>query len=147
MRPAHMEPTIEDLDIPDDVLDAEREVEQRKQEFHDSLRVAGESGSRLAKSVGKQAKPLLIGGAVVLGTAALVGIVVAVSRSRRRNVWLPPARLGSSRTIWSSTLARSAGFWLLRLAAKRFADEVSVRLADPAVPRVASNGNGSAAPR
>jgi len=132
-----MEPMTEDLDIPDDVLDAEREVEERKQAFHDSLRVAGESGSRLAKSVGQQAKPMLIGTAAVLGTAALVVIVVAVARSRRRNVWAAPR---SSRNIWTSTLARSAGFWLLRIAAKRFAEEVNLRLADPAT-------NGSAAPR
>jgi hypothetical protein len=129
-----MDPSTTVSDVPADILDAEREVELRKSELKNSLRVAGESGSRLAHSVGAQAKPVVVGAAVVMGLAVVAGIVVAVSRSRRGPVWQAPRR-----PSLLSNIARGAGFWLVRVAAKRLAEEAAARLSDaglsPTTPR------------
>jgi hypothetical protein len=119
-----MEASSSHPNAPADILDAEREVELRKSELNDSPRVAGEGGSRLAHSVGTQAKPVIIGAAVVVGLAAVVGIV-AVSRSRRRVLFQAPRRVSLF-----SNVARGAGFWLVRMAARRLAEEAASRLSD-----------------
>jgi len=113
---------------------AEHEVARRKSELAKSLKAAGKSGERLANRVGEQLKPALIAGAVVVGAVAVVSVAVAVTR-RRRSFWQPPARPSAFGAI-----ARGAGLWLLRIAAKRVAEEVAARLAEPAAPAAVAAG-------
>ncbi len=126
MRAASLELSLTDVDISDELLEAEREVQQRRLALTESLRVAGESGSRLATQVRQLAKPLVVGSCVVLVTAAVVVVAVAVSRSKRRGAggWLAPRR--SSLAV---SVARGAGLWLLRVAARRVLEQVAARLA------------------
>jgi hypothetical protein len=113
-----MQSTPEEVieNVPEEILAAQREVQQRRSELADSLRVASESSTQLVKRVGEQAKPLLIGVAAVASVVAIAAIVVA-SRRRRPLVWIgpPPAQRPSAFT----TAARTAGIWMLRYAARR----------------------------
>jgi hypothetical protein len=114
---------------PEDVERAEREVERRKAELSLRLRRAGESGERMARRLGEQLKPALIGVGVVAGAAVLVGVVVLVARRRRRVVWSPPERASAA-----SALLKSAGLALLRLAARQAARALVQRMSEPTLP-------------
>jgi hypothetical protein len=120
---------MNDLSSSEEVKRAEREVEERKAELSLRLRRAGESGERMARRLGEQLKPALIGVAVVGGAALLVGAVVLVARRRRRFGWSPP-QPGSR----ASALVQSAGLALLRLVARQVAVAVVRRVAPPPLP-------------
>jgi len=119
---------MNDLSRADDVEHAAREVERRQVELSQSIQAAGESGQRLARRLGAQLKPALIGVAVTAGAAAVIGLVVLARR--RRNVgWQvpqPPSALGS--------LARQAGFGLLRWVALQAARSIAQRVATASLP-------------
>ena len=117
---------MNDLSNPEEVKQAEREVERRKAELSLRLRRAGESGERMARRLGEQLKPALVGIAVVGGAALLVGAVVLVARRRRRVVWSTPERASRA-----SALVQSAGLALLRLVARQVAVAVVRRVAPP----------------
>jgi hypothetical protein len=121
---------MNNLSSPDEVKQAEREVERRKAELSLRLRRAGEQGERVARRLGDQLKPALVGVAVVGGAALLVGVVVLVARSRRQATrWSAPR--SSSR---ASALVHSAGLSLLRLVAKQVAVTLARRMSPPPVP-------------
>lgn len=105
-----------------DVQDAERDVASSKQRFQESLRLAGESGTRLAVEVKKSVTPTLL---VAVGIGAVAVAVGLVLRSNTRS-----RRLASQRASLSGNLARAAGGWLLRAIATRVAVQVATSLRD-----------------
>jgi hypothetical protein len=117
---------MNELSSRDEVKKAEREVEQRKAELALRLRRAGENGERMARRLGDQLKPALIGVAVVGGAALLVGAVVLVTRRPRPVAWSAPERASNG-----SALVRSAGLALLRLVARQVAVALVQRISSP----------------
>lgn len=91
-----------------EVEQAERDVATSKRRFQESLRLAGETGTRLAADVRKKATPAVM--VTVAASVALVaGVTFAASRSRaapRRRVRREPSFAGD--------LTRAAGGWVLR---------------------------------
>jgi hypothetical protein len=120
---------MNDLSSSEEVKQAEREVEARKAELSLRLRHAGESGERMARRLGEQLKPALVGIAVVGGAALLVGAVVLVARRRRHSGWSGPGRASTA-----STLVKSAGLALLRLVARQAAVALVRRISPPPLP-------------
>jgi hypothetical protein len=118
---------MSDLERPPAVEQAARDVEQRRRELSQSLQQVEARGEHLADELGQKLKPVLVGVALSAGALAIVA-GVALAR-RRRSVWLPPARPSVLRT-----LARNAGFVLLRLAARQAARAVAARLAPATEP-------------
>ncbi|HKY36100.1 MAG TPA: hypothetical protein VJN18_09190 [Polyangiaceae bacterium] len=116
---------MNDLSSPE-VKQAEREVERRKAELSLRLRRAGESGERMARRLGEQLKPALVGVAVAGGAALLVGAVILVARRRRHVGWSVPQRPSRA-----SPLLQSAGLMLLRLVARQVAVALVRRVAPP----------------
>lgn len=113
-----------------DVQDAERDVAKSKQRFQESLRVAGETGTRLAGEVRKQITPTLVVAAVV--GAAAVGVAVVVARSGSRRRW----RAAQQPTL-TGQVARAAGMWLLRAIAVRMVQQLAVKFRDAQTPALA----------
>lgn len=113
-----------------DVQDAERDVAKSKQRLHDSLRQAGETGTRLAMEVRKKMTPTLVVAAVVGATA--VGVAVIIARSSSRPRWRAPRQ-----PTLTGQVARAAGMWLLRAVALRVAAELSTRFRDAQTPALA----------
>jgi len=120
---------MNDLSSSEEVKQAEREVELRKADLSLRLRRAGESGERMARRLGDQLKPALVGIAVVGGAALLIGAVVLVTRRRRHVGWSAPRP--SSR---ASALVQSAGLALLRLVARQVAVALVRRISEPQLP-------------
>lgn len=110
----------------DEVQQAVEQVELHKAALARSLRQAERTGVRWAQRMGKQVKPALVVVGAVVGVAVLAGVVATVRRRSRRvrPVWLAPEPSPSALAV----LARSAGWWLARLAVQRAAREVAVRL-------------------
>jgi hypothetical protein len=104
---------------------AARDVEQRRLELSRSLQQVEARGEHMAQELGQKLKPVLIGVALAAGALAVVAGVALLAR-RRRSAWLPPAKPSALRT-----LARNAGFALLRLAARHAARALTERLAAP----------------
>lgn len=113
-----------------DVQDAERDVAKSKQRFQESLRVAGETGTRLAGEVRKKMTPTLVVAAVV--GAAAVGVAVVVARSSSRPRWRP-----AHQSSLTGQVARAAGMWLLRAIAVRVAQELTVKFREAQTPALA----------
>jgi len=113
-----------------DVQDAERDVAKKKQRFQESLRVAGETGTRLAGEVRKKMTPTLVVAAVV--GAAAVGVAVVVARSGSRPRWRAPQA-----PSLTGQVARAAGMWLLRAVAVRVAQQLVVQFRDSQTPALA----------
>lgn len=109
---------------------AERNVEQRRREASRSLQQVEARGDHVAEELGQKLKPVLVGVALAAGALAVVGGVALLAR-RRRSPWLPPAQPSVFRT-----LARNAGFALLRVAARHAARALTERLVGPAPDRV-----------
>ena len=111
-----------------EIAEAQRVVAERKAELAQSLRLAGRSSQQFAEHIGSEMKPALLAATAVIGAAALVGVgAVLLKRNRRQRGWLAPERTSP----WA-VVARSAGLWLARVAARRLAEEVAHRLAAPA---------------
>lgn len=101
-------------------------VERQKAELARSLRRAEKTGEHLARRIGHEVKPALIGAVAVVGASAAVAITVALVRRGRRRHWLapqPPSALANA--------AKTAGLWALRLLARRVAQELVSRLGEP----------------
>jgi hypothetical protein len=114
----------------DEIERAEQAVQETRAELARSLQRVGDTGRRLVHEFGHELKPTLVVVAVVAGAAALVGVTAALlRRGRRRHHWLtaesPPALVQT---------AKGVGLWALRLVARRVAQEVASRLAEPAPP-------------
>ena len=117
---------MNNLSSSDEVKQAEREVELRKADLSMRLRRAGESGERMARRLGDQLKPALVGVAVVGGAALLVGAVVLMARRRRHVGWSAPRRASTA-----SALLQSAGLALVRLVARQAAVALVRRISPP----------------
>lgn len=113
-----------------DVQDAERDVAKSKQRFQESLRAAGETGTRLAGEVRKKMTPTLIV-ATVVGAAA-VGVAVVVARGSSRPRW----RRNEEPSL-AGQVARAAGMWLLRAVAVKVAQQLVAKLQDAQTPALA----------
>jgi len=107
-----------------DVQDAERDVATTKRQFHDSLRLAGEAGTRLAVAARKKVTPTLIV-ATLVSVGIVAGVTLIATRNnsrRRRHAFGEPSLTG--------VLGRAAGRWLLRAVALRVAVKVAERFGD-----------------
>jgi hypothetical protein len=119
-----------------EVQDAERDVAQSKQLFQESLRQAGETGTRLAVEVRNKMTPTLVVAAVV--GAAAVGVAVAIARGNSR-----PRRRAHQESTLAGKVARAAGMWLLRTVALRVAAELAAKLREPQAPALAQSRHPS----
>jgi hypothetical protein len=115
-------------DMTTEVRDAELEVARTKQQFQQSLQLAGETGSRLAAEMRKKATPTLIA-AVVVGGVVVAGAAFMVARGQQRGRWRGSNRR-SNRPSPTGMLARAVGVWLLRAAALRLAEALSAKFRD-----------------
>jgi hypothetical protein len=107
-----------------DVEDAQRDVANSKQHLQESLRLAGEAGSRLAVAArDKVTPPLII--AVVLGVAVVAGVALLAGRGRSRSRWRAPRQ-----PSLAGTLALAAGTWLARAIALRVALTIAEQFRD-----------------
>jgi hypothetical protein len=118
---------MNDLSRPADVEHAAREVERRQVELSQSIQAAGESGQRMARRLGAQLKPALIGVAVAAGAAAVIGLVL-LARRRRPGGWQVPQPRSAVASV-----ARQAGLGLLRWLALQAARTVAQRVATAAL--------------
>lgn len=116
-----------------DVEDAQRDVASSRRHLQESLRLAGEAGSRLAVAARKKVTPPLVI-AVVLGVAVAAGVAIAAARGRSGRRW----RTARQPTL-SGDLARAAGTWLVRAIALRVAVKLTERLREsPSEPHAAA---------
>jgi hypothetical protein len=111
----------------DEVARAEAQVAEQRAKLSRSLQAASKSGEKFARRIGSELKPAAIAAVVVAGAAAVVGVSVALARrSSRHRGWRPPPQpslLGNA--------AKAAGLWALRALARRVAQELVSRLAEP----------------
>ena len=75
-----------------EILAARHEVALARTELEGRLRDVGRSGIRIWTRFGKQARPFLIGGAVIVSALILIQAVRSVSRPRRSGNFSPPRR-------------------------------------------------------
>jgi hypothetical protein len=113
-----------------DVQDAERDVAKSKRRLQESLRVAGETGTRLAVEVRKKVTPTLV--VAALAGAAVVGVALLVARRNSRPRWRAPQQ-----PSLTGQVARAAGMWLLRAVAVRVAGELAAKFRDAQAPALA----------
>lgn len=107
-----------------DVEEAQRDVANSKRHLQESLRLAGEAGSRLAVAAReKMTPPLVIG--LVLGVAVVAGVAIAASRGRSSR-WRD-----AQRPTLTGDLARAAGTWLVRAIVLRAAVKLAERFREP----------------
>jgi hypothetical protein len=102
-----------------EILAARHEVELARTELEGRLRDVGRSGRRIWTRFGKQARPFLIGGAVVVSALILMQAVRSVSRPRRSGDFSPPRRPSLFRMAVGAALGavvRSAATALVRRA-------------------------------
>ena len=116
-----------DTEETDEIELAKSQVERQKAELARSLRRAEKTGEQLARRIGDEMKPALVGAVAVAGAAAAVAVTVALVRRGRRRQWL-----GAQQPSAIATVAKTAGLWALRLLARRVAQEVVSRLGEPA---------------
>jgi hypothetical protein len=111
----------------DELARAEQQVAESRARLSLSLREVGKSSENLARRLGNELRPTLAVAGAVAGAAVVVGVAIAlVRRGKRRQGWFapePPSALGVA--------AKSAGLWALRFVARRVAQELVSRLAEP----------------
>ena len=116
------------LNDSDEISRAEALVSEQREQLKRSLSRASRSGEKLAKTLSKELQPAITAAIVVAGAAAVIGVSVAVARrSSRSRGWRVPAEpsvLGNA--------AKAAGLWAMRLLARRVAQEIVARFAEPA---------------
>lgn len=110
----------------DEISLAQAQVERHKADLARSLHQAEKTGERLARRIGHEVKPAIVGAVAVAGAAAAIAVTVALARRGRRRPWLAPEQPSAL-----STAAKAAGLWALRLLARRVAQEVVARLGEP----------------
>ena len=114
----------------DEIARAEAQVAAQREQLTRSLRRASRSGEKLAQTIGSELKPAVTAAIAVAGAAAIIGVSVAiVRRSSRNRGW----RASSEPSVLGNA-AKAAGIWALRLLAKRVAQEIASRLAEPTAP-------------
>lgn len=119
----------------DEIAEAEARVAREKAELTRSLKAVGRTSEHMARQLSSELKPALTAAVAVAGAAAAVGLTVAlVRRSRRRHGWFAPEQPSAL-----ATAAKTAGLWALRLLARRVAQEVVNRLAEPQASPGATN--------
>jgi len=87
-----------------EVLAARHEVELAKAELEIRLRDVGQAGRLLWARVGRQARPILIGGAIAVGALLLIRALRSAPRARPRSEWQPPGRPSLLRVAVGSAL-------------------------------------------
>ncbi len=107
----------------DELLRAEREVEQTKAELARNLQRVGRTSATLVHRVQAELKPGLVVAAAVVGAVVVTGAVVALTRRRRHQNWLAPQQPSALGVV-----AKTVGIWVLRLAARNVAQAVVARL-------------------
>lgn len=124
----------------DELLRAELAVEQSKAELNRSLRRVSQSSERLLNRVRAELKPGLVIAGVVVGAVALTGVVVALARRRSPGArWLAPERPSAL-----GVLAKTAGLWALRFAARSAAQALVARLDEQQPPPPAADAPAAA---
>jgi hypothetical protein len=122
-----MNPTMSTISTDtDEIKLAQAEVDRHKAELARSLRAAEKTGESIARRIGHEMKPAVIGAVAVAGAAAAIVVTVALVRRGRRRHWLGPQQPSAL-----TTAAKTAGLWALRLLARRVAQEVVSRLGEP----------------
>ena len=104
------------------VLAARHEVELAKAELEIRLRDVGQAGRLLWARVGRQARPILIGGAIAVSALLLIRAFRSASRARLRSEWRPPGR---------PSLLRLAVGSALSVVARTVATELARRILTP----------------
>lgn len=114
---------MNDAERAPEVKQAARDTERRKREPTRSLEREEASSQHTALQLKHELKPLVVGAAVAAGALVVVGVALAVRRSRRARFVAPaqPSPLGA--------LARNVGLGLLRLAARQAARAMVARFA------------------
>jgi hypothetical protein len=110
------------------VKEAELEVARTKRLLHESLRLASETGSRLAREARRKATPALLV-AVALGVAVAAGATLIALRNRPTG-----GRRVRNQPSLTADLARAAGIWMLRAAALRLGVALTERLGGSMAP-------------
>jgi DNA-binding phage protein len=113
----------------DEIARAEQVVAERKAQLSRSVRRASQSGEDLAKRLSDEVKPALAVAIAAASVVVVVGLGIAVSKvARRRRGWLAPREPSQL-----NVAAKAAGVWALRMLARRVAQEVVARFAEPSV--------------
>lgn len=121
---------IASLNESDEIARAEAQVAEQRAQLTRSLQAASRSGEKLARRLGDELKPAVTAAIIVAGTVAVVGVTVAlVRRAGQRRGWRGP-----SEPSLVANAAKAVGLFALRLLAKRVAQEVVSRLAEPSAP-------------
>jgi hypothetical protein len=111
----------------DELARAEQQVAESRARLSRSLRQVGKSGENLARRLGNELRPTLAVAGAVAGAAVVVGVAIAlVRRSKGRQGWLAPQQPSAL-----AVAAKGAGVWALRFVARRVAQELVSRLAEP----------------
>src|SRR6185369_9874821 len=111
----------------DELARAEQQVTESRARLSRSLREVGKSSENLARRLGNELKPTLAVAGAVAGAAVVVGVAVALMRrGKRRRGWFAPQQPSPL-----AVAAKSAGLWALRFVARRVAQELVSRLAEP----------------
>jgi len=111
----------------DELARAEQEVMQSRARLSLSLQQIGRSSEDLARRLGAELKPTLALAAAVAGAGVVVGVTIALVRQgRRRRGWFAPEQ--PSPLVMA---AKGAGLWALRFLARRVAQELVRRFAEP----------------
>jgi len=118
-----------------EVMEAEQDVAEAKQQLQQSLQLAGEAGSRLATAARKKATPLLI--AFAAGVAVVAGVALVAAQQRE------PRGRRRAPTSSASQLAVAVGGWVLRAVALRLAVSLAVRFRDAQASRLSVSTNPS----
>ena len=105
------------------VVAARHEVELAKAELEIRLRDVGQAGRLLWARVGRQARPILIGGAIAVGALLVFRALRSAPRARSRPEWQPPGRpsllraaVGSALGVMARTVATEFARRILREA-------------------------------
>jgi len=104
------------------VLAARHEVELAKAELEIRLHDVGQVGQLLWARIGRRARPILIGGAVVVGVLLLIRAFGSTSGGRTRSEWRPPRK---------PSLLRLAVGSILGVVVRTAATELARRIVTP----------------
>jgi hypothetical protein len=121
-----MDPNRTTTNESEELLRAELDVKESRAELARSLRQVGKTGENLLRRAKAELKPGLVIAAVVVGTVAIAGAAVVLTRRGRKPGWLAPQRASTFGVV-----AKAVGLWALRIAARKAAQELVARLEQP----------------
>lgn len=111
----------------DEIARAEALVAEQRAKLTRSLQAASQSGENFARKLSRELKPAITAAVAVASAAAIIGISVAIARrSSRSRGWRAPTQ-----PSLVGNAAKAAGLWALRALARRAAQELVARLAEP----------------